>query len=100
MKTVRLGKTGLSVSRIGFGGIPIQRLTEDEAVKVVQRCLDLGVTFLDTASSRVYSISHYTIRRRSRQEPLSYPVCEFRGKNVPSLQTGLVTDGTMLLISE
>ena len=50
MKTVRLGKTGLQVSRVGFGGIPIQRLTENEAVKVVRRCLDLGVTFLDTAN--------------------------------------------------
>ncbi len=50
MKTVRLGKTGLEVSRIGFGGIPIQRLTEDEAITVVQRCLDLGVTFLDSAN--------------------------------------------------
>ena len=50
MKTLRLGKTGLQVSRIGFGGIPIQRLTDDEAIKVVQRCLDLGVTFLDTAN--------------------------------------------------
>ena len=40
MKTVRLGKTDLEVSRIGMGGIPIQRLTEDEAIKVVQRCLD------------------------------------------------------------
>ncbi len=50
MKTIRLGKTGLEVSRIGFGGIPIMRLAEDEAIKVVQRCLDLGVTFLDTAN--------------------------------------------------
>ena len=50
MKTMRLGKTGLQVSRVGFGGIPIQRLTEDEAIKVVRRCLDLGVTFLDTAN--------------------------------------------------
>jgi predicted aldo/keto reductase-like oxidoreductase len=46
---MRLGKTGLQCSRIGFGGIPIQRLTEADAVQVVQRCLDLGVTFLDTA---------------------------------------------------
>jgi hypothetical protein len=38
------------VSRVGFGGIPIQRLTEAEAVRVVQRCLDLGVTLLDTAN--------------------------------------------------
>ena len=51
MKTARLGKTGLEVSRVGFGSIPIQRLTEDEAVKVVQRCLDLGVTLLDTANA-------------------------------------------------
>lgn len=50
MKTVRLGKTGLEVSRVGFGGIPIQRLTQAEAIKVVQRCLDLGITFLDTAN--------------------------------------------------
>ncbi len=50
MKTIRLGKTGLEVSKIGFGGIPIQRLSEDEAIKVVQRCLDLGITLLDTAN--------------------------------------------------
>ncbi len=49
MRTVRLGKTGLFVSRVGFGGIPIQRLTEDEAIRVVRRCLDLGITLLDTA---------------------------------------------------
>lgn len=48
MKTVRLGKTGLEVSRIGMGGIPIVR-PKDEAIKVIRRCLDLGVTFIDTA---------------------------------------------------
>ncbi len=51
METVRLGKTELMVSRIGFGGIPIQRLTEDETVKVVRRCLGLGVNFIDTANA-------------------------------------------------
>jgi len=49
MNTIRLGKTGLMVSAVGFGGIPIQRLSEEEAVRVVRRALDLGVTFLDTA---------------------------------------------------
>ncbi|MBE9479647.1 MAG: aldo/keto reductase [Chloroflexi bacterium] len=49
MKTVRLGKTGLEVSRIGMGGIPITRPTESEAIKVIQRALDLGVSFIDTA---------------------------------------------------
>jgi predicted aldo/keto reductase-like oxidoreductase len=51
VKRTGLGKTGLEVSGIGFGGIPIQRLTEDEAVRVVRRCLDLGVTFIDTANA-------------------------------------------------
>jgi predicted aldo/keto reductase-like oxidoreductase len=50
VNTTRLGRTGLQVSRVGFGGIPIQRLSEAEAIRVVQRCLDLGVTFLDTAT--------------------------------------------------
>jgi predicted aldo/keto reductase-like oxidoreductase len=50
LEKMRLGKTDMMVSSIGFGGIPIQRLSEDEAVKVVQRCIDLGITFLDTAN--------------------------------------------------
>lgn len=49
MKTVRLGKTGLEVSRVGMGGIPIQRSPFDEAITVVQRALDLGVNFIDTS---------------------------------------------------
>ena len=50
MEKIKLGKTGLMVTRLGFGGIPIQRLTEADAVKVVQKCLDLGVNYLDTAN--------------------------------------------------
>ena len=49
MRTVILGKTGLEVSRIGIGGIPIVRPTEVEAIKVIQRALDFGVNFIDTA---------------------------------------------------
>ena len=50
MKQVRLGKTGLMVSELGFGGIPIQRRTEQEAIDVVRHCLDAGITFVDTAN--------------------------------------------------
>jgi uncharacterized protein len=50
VETLRLGKTDLRVSRLGFGGIPIQRLTEEDAVAVVKRVLELGVTLLDTAN--------------------------------------------------
>ncbi|MDY7077201.1 MAG: aldo/keto reductase [Chloroflexota bacterium] len=49
MKTVRLGKTGLKVSRVGIGGIPIQRPPENEAIKVIRRALDLGVNLIDTS---------------------------------------------------
>jgi predicted aldo/keto reductase-like oxidoreductase len=51
METTRLGQTDMVVSKLGFGGIPIQRVSEDEAVAVVKRCLDLGITFIDTANA-------------------------------------------------
>jgi len=50
METIRLGRTEMMVSKLGFGGIPIQRVSEDEAVAVVRRCLELGITFIDTAN--------------------------------------------------
>jgi len=51
MKRKRLGKTGLMVSEVGMGGIPITRLGKNEAVKVIRGVLDLGVNFIDTAHS-------------------------------------------------
>lgn len=50
MEKIRLGRTNMMVTKLGFGGIPIQRLSQDDAVKVVKRCLDLGITFIDTAN--------------------------------------------------
>ena len=50
MITTRLGKTGLMVSRVGMGGIPIQRPTEEDAIKIVHRALELGINFIDTAA--------------------------------------------------
>ena len=44
-----LGKTGLKVSVVGFGGIPIQRVSAVEAHGIVNRALDLGINFFDTA---------------------------------------------------
>jgi predicted aldo/keto reductase-like oxidoreductase len=51
MEKIRFGKTGLMVSRVGFGGIPIQRLSKAEAVSVVNGVIDLGVNFIDTANA-------------------------------------------------
>jgi predicted aldo/keto reductase-like oxidoreductase len=51
MKKIRLGKTNMMVTQVGFGGIPIQRLTEDEAVEVVRNTIAQGVNFIDTANA-------------------------------------------------
>jgi predicted aldo/keto reductase-like oxidoreductase len=51
MKYRVLGKTGLDVSVVGFGGIPIQRVEESEVAPIVNRALDLGINFFDTARS-------------------------------------------------
>ena len=51
MEKIRLGKTGMMVTRLGFGGIPIQRDTAEEAVAIVTRCLELGINFYDTANA-------------------------------------------------
>ena len=59
MEKIRLGKTNLTVSRIGFGGIPLQTPPEEKAVTIVKNCLDLGVNFFDT--SRVYTNSEERI---------------------------------------
>jgi predicted aldo/keto reductase-like oxidoreductase len=49
LKKRRLGKTGLYVTEVGFGGIPIQRISEEEAISVVKRCYELGINYYDTA---------------------------------------------------
>lgn len=49
MEKIRLGKTGMMVSRVGLGGIPLQRLSEDEIAVVIRRCLEVGINFIDTA---------------------------------------------------
>lgn len=51
----RLGKTDLKVSAIGFGGIPVQRVSKEEAINVISRASELGINYIDTA--RGYSVS-------------------------------------------
>jgi uncharacterized protein len=51
MRYIPLGKTGLTVSEVGFGGIPIIRLDEDTAVTVLRRAYESGITLYDTANA-------------------------------------------------
>ena len=50
-----LGKTGLNISRLGFGGIPIQRIDAEGTKTLMQQLLAAGVNFIDTA--RGYTVS-------------------------------------------
>ena len=54
-----LGKTGLEVSRVGFGGIPLQKTTPAEAKKVIDALVEQGINFIDTA--RGYTVSEELI---------------------------------------
>ena len=49
MEKIRLGRTDMIVSRVGFGSIPIQRLSDDEAIAVIKRCFELGINFCEFA---------------------------------------------------
>ena len=51
MDNIPFGKTGLTVSELGFGGIPIIRLDEEAAVAVLRRAYESGITFYDTANA-------------------------------------------------
>ena len=44
----KLGSTGMMVSRVGFGGIPIMRVPEKDAVRVLRRAFEMGVNYVDT----------------------------------------------------
>ena len=50
-----LGKTGLKVSRIGFGGIPIQRIDAEGTKELIRYLHNAGVNYIDTARS--YTVS-------------------------------------------
>jgi aryl-alcohol dehydrogenase-like predicted oxidoreductase len=50
MPMATLGKTGLKVSRFCLGGAHMRMKGEENAIKMIHRALDLGVTFFDSAA--------------------------------------------------
>ena len=59
MQYVTLGKTGLKVSKIGLGGIPIQKSDVGEVKALFQALMEKGVNYVDTA--RGYTVSEKLI---------------------------------------
>ncbi len=80
VERVRLGKTELMVTQLGFGGIPIQRLAENDAIKVVQRCLDLGINFFDTANAYTTSEERIGKAVKGRRDEVIIATKTFPGR--------------------
>ncbi len=59
MTTVTLGSTGITVDKNGFGALPIQRITKEEAAHLLRKAYEGGITFFDTA--RAYTDSEEKI---------------------------------------
>ena len=59
METLRLGKTNLTVTKNGFGALPVQRASVEEAVKILRKAYDGGINYFDTA--RFYTDSEEKI---------------------------------------
>ncbi len=59
MDVVTLGKTGMTVNKNGFGALPIQRISREEAVHLLQKAYEHGIRFFDTA--RFYTDSEEKI---------------------------------------
>jgi len=55
MRYFELGNTGLTISRTGFGALPIQRVAHDDALPILRRAYEGGINYFDTA--RAYSDS-------------------------------------------
>ena len=55
MEYVTLGKTGLKISRLGFGGIPIQKVDAATTRKLIIAMVEKGINYIDTA--RGYTVS-------------------------------------------
>lgn len=80
MRTVTLGKTGLVVSKNGFGALPIQRISKKDAVYLLQKAFYNGINYFDTA--RLYSDS---------EEKLGAAFSYIRDKLIISTKTGAQT---------
>lgn len=59
MQTIRLGKTNIIVSKNGFGALPIQRISKEDAVYLLRKAYEGGINYFDTA--RFYTDSEEKI---------------------------------------
>ena len=80
MKTIRLGRTNITVNFNGFGALPVQRVSLETAAAILRRAYEGGVTFFDTARS--YSDS---------EEKLGYALSDVRDRIIIATKTPSTT---------
>jgi predicted aldo/keto reductase-like oxidoreductase len=76
MQTVRLGRTNITVSKNGFGALPIQRISKDDAAYLLRKAYDGGINYFDTA--RFYTDS---------EEKIGYALSHVRENIIISTKT-------------
>lgn len=77
MRKIRLGKSELMVTSTSFGALPIQRLTKEEAGRILRRAYELGINYFDTANA-------YT----DSEEKIGYALSDVRENIVISTKSG------------
>ena len=80
MSRIQLGSTGIEIEKNGFGCLPIQRVTKEEAAYLLHKAVDGGMNYFDTA--RAYSDS---------EEKVGYAFSGMREKVVIATKTGAQT---------
>ena len=80
MRQITLGSTGLTIEKNGFGCLPIQRITKEEAASLLRAAFDGGINFFDTA--RAYSDS---------EEKVGFAFAGMRHQIVLATKTGAQT---------
>ena len=77
MQRIKLGSTGIEIEKNGFGALPIQRVTRDEAAHLLRKAYDGGMNYFDTA--RAYTDS---------EEKLGYAFDGMRDRVIVATKSG------------
>ena len=80
MSKIQLGSTGIEIEKNGFGCLPIQRVSREEAARLLHKAADGGINYFDTA--RAYSDS---------EEKVGYAFSGMRDKAVIATKTAAQT---------
>ncbi|GHU86551.1 aldo/keto reductase [Deferribacterales bacterium] len=81
MLEAKLGRTGLFVNKDGFGALPLQRADMRTAVAILQRALDSGIDYFDTA--RAYTDSEEKIGKAIAYRRSSFILATKTGAKTP-----------------